>query len=95
MAGKWQQCCSEAETCCRGKLTQSSSTRIQQNQHRHDGHDQRTCPPTWDGWACWPEPVEAATLARKHCPSHIYWMSFQPPPCRGKCEGFDPNVARF
>ena len=34
-----------------------------------------SCPPTWDGWQCWPDGGDPGHVEYQPCPSHIYFHS--------------------
>jgi calcitonin receptor-like len=40
------------------------------------------CPPTWDGWTCWPQ-TSSNRLASAQCPHFIYFET-EPPACARK-----------
>ena len=35
----------------------------------------RKCPPTWDGWQCWPQGGSPGQIEFRPCPSYIYFHS--------------------
>ena len=35
----------------------------------------RKCPPTWDGWQCWPHGGSPGQIEFRPCPSYIYFHS--------------------
>ena len=37
--------------------------------------EEQRCPPTWDGWQCWPEGGVPGRKEFQPCPSHIYFHS--------------------
>ncbi|XP_066943744.1 uncharacterized protein [Macrobrachium rosenbergii] len=55
---KWISCCNAAVECCSEMLTQTWP----------DGY----CPPTWDGWQCWPSSLPS-TVVQRACPSYSYF----------------------
>ena len=35
----------------------------------------KTCPPTWDGWQCWPDGGNPGRIEFRPCPSYIHFHS--------------------
>ncbi len=35
----------------------------------------RRCPPTWDGWQCWPDGGDPGVTEYQTCPSHIFFAA--------------------
>lgn len=73
---KWQECCREAQDCCRRNepflpnTTDSTGKLI-------DDKSRNYCPATWDGLSCWPN-SPAGQVAQRRCPLHVYFIRYEP-----------------
>lgn len=85
MYQKWQDCCSKAVDCCLKYLRYDKRW---ENQSKYGTNKSDSCPVTWDGWSCWPQPADPGTVVEIECPDHIYWNDVWAPPCRGKEKHF-------
>lgn len=78
---KWVECCSEAIKCCRDNLSSLRKQQIVPGTNflidQQANENDLKCPPTWDGFSCWPE-TSANSIAEHYCPPHVYFFEFMP-----------------
>jgi len=99
---KWKSCCKAAMDCCHQMLgfTESRDVGNQNKFFKRFGQQiysaasqpnvtssiSKFCPPTWDGWTCWPQ-TSSNEVALAQCPHFIYFET-EPPACARKCAFF-------
>ncbi|EFX69925.1 GPCR-like protein, family B [Daphnia pulex] len=94
---KWKSCCKAAVDCCYQMLGFTESSDVaNQNQNinlldrqmysaaNETSSMSKYCPPTWDGWTCWPQ-TSPNQVALAQCPHFIYFET-EPPACARNAE---------
>jgi len=64
----WRDCCEAAEHCCQAIAVDAHV--LMNGTIASD-----TCPPTWDGWQCWPDGGAPGETVHASCPGYIYFGS--------------------
>ena len=77
----WEQCCQAAMQCCekiKDFLPGMPQLYVNSDQVMDGGGQAglyHRCPPTWDGWQCWPDGGKAGETSTGTCPPYIHFSA--------------------